>query len=90
MINALRKTNTKNRGRKEFKTQDVDESFISNYSRRSWPLKVDKMSIDRGRSRVKMRMAKRPAKLQDQKGKKAETGKSVVCVSNSKKAGLAS
>lgn len=37
-----------------------------------------------------MRRAKRPAKLQEQKGKKAEMGKSVVCVSNSKKAGVAS
>lgn len=54
MINAKRTINTKKREKKEFEIQDIAECFKKHYSGRSWPLKINKMSIGRGGSRVEM------------------------------------
>lgn len=69
----------KHREGKEFKSQDIGECIMRDYSRGSWPLKVDKISIDRAKGKVEMGRVKRHAKLKRQYEQKAET-KRVVYV----------
>lgn len=49
--------NTKER--KKIKTRGIVECFMKNYSSFSWLLKIDEMSVGRGRSRTEMKEEER-------------------------------
>lgn len=55
--NAKRTKNTKER--KKIKTRGIVECFMKNYSSFSWLLKMDEMSVGRGRSRTEMKEEER-------------------------------